>query len=365
MREEANLAGRDGIRPWRTLGWSLGIFGALALLSALQNHIWSAGTATPASWGRSLASGAAWMLPWGFVAPLALALAERAGHRRGRPWRFALGHLAAMAMVFVPLWALQQAFSLLAAVLFRGWSADLPRKLLAGPDALVTLLGVPLVYGAVAAAGEALRQARARDQQEARASALSMQLSEARLALLQRQVHPHFLFNALQAVSTLLHRDADAADQVVLSLSALLRRMLEQHAAQEISLGAELDLVGRYLEIEQVRFQDRLRVELDADAAPAQAQVPALVLLPLVENAVRHGLSRKPGPGRIGISARVEGGSLVLAVEDDGPGAVLPVRESVGLGTTRQRLQALYGDRARLDLESSSPGFRAEVRVPL
>jgi len=191
-------------------------------------------------------------------------------------------------------------------------------------------------------------------------------LSDARLALLQRQLHPHFLFNALQAISTLLHRDPATADRLLVRLSELLRAMLEDASAQTLPLRLELELVRKYLEIEQARFGTRLCLEWRIVPSVLDVSVPSLIVLPLVENAIRHGVSSKVGPGRLSIEARPDDGALLLAVEDDGLGASLPLRDGLGVGNTRQRLEALYAGRATLDIVTAPErGFRAAIRIPL
>ena len=346
--------------------WSMGVFGALALLGGIQNHVWSQGTAHPGTWAQGMANGIIWMLPWGFIAPLIRVLLEWLPPRGRHPWAFLAGHLGGMVAVFVPLLLLKLGLGVLGVGFVKGWTPQAFESFhLTLPDLLTEFLGVPLVYGAVAAAWEALRPAQARRAQEARTALLAEQLSQARLALLKQQLHPHFLFNALQAISTLLHRDPAAADEALLNLSALLRRMLDDSGLQVTTLATELDLACRYLEIEQVRFQDRLQVAVAAPAETLEVAVPSLVLMPLVENAIRHGLSRKSAPGRISVDARLDGEHLRLTVEDDGPGASWPIQEHVGLASTRQRLEALYGPGACLALDGGAVGgFRAVVTLP-
>jgi LytS/YehU family sensor histidine kinase len=179
-------------------------------------------------------------------------------------------------------------------------------------------------------------------------------------------VHPHFLFNALQAISTLLHRAPATADRLLVHLSDLLRAMLEDASEQTLSLRTELDLTRKYLEIEQARFEDRLRVDWRVDERLLELQVPSLVVLPLVENAIRHGLSPKVGPGCLTIRAWSEGTWLFLLVEDDGLGSTLPLPPGLGVGNTRERLEALYGEGAALHIETAPlRGFRATIQIPL
>jgi sensor histidine kinase YesM len=174
------------------------------------------------------------------------------------------------------------------------------------------------------------------------------------------QLHPHFLFNTLHAVSTLLHRDPDAADEMISELSDLLRMTLENFGLQEVSLREELEFIRRYLDIQQVRFQDRLRVTIDVPAETLDARVPNQALQPIVENAIHHGLEARTGGGTIEIRARGRAAMLQLSVRDDGPGLranwQASQQDGIGLSNTRARLKQLYGPLASLDLSNHPQG---------
>jgi two-component system, LytTR family, sensor kinase len=203
-------------------------------------------------------------------------------------------------------------------------------------------------------------------ERELRATQLEAGLAQARLDALRMQLHPHFLFNTLNSVSTLMHRDVEAADDMLAALSDLLRVALERGADQEVSLKEELDLLRRYLDIEQIRFGDRLRVTLAIEPDCLDARVPNLILQPLAENAIRHGLDPRPEPGHLQISAHRAQDKLILRVSDDGPGVTTgtPINEGVGLSNTRARLQQLYGNPEALHLHSAPGGFTVTVTVP-
>ncbi len=272
-----------------------------------------------------------------------------------------------MVLVFIPYWVILRGVSLLWACCVSGWEPSRLATLMPTTrNVLGGFLNVPFVYFLILLGAEGMKHAEAHRVEEIQAERLAGQLSEARLALLQRQLHPHFLFNALQAISTLLHRDPGTADSLLLRLSILLRAMLEDASRQTLCLRLELELTRKYLEIEQVRFQDRLCVEWSVDERVLDVDVPSLVVLPLVENAVRHGLSPKVGPGRLKIGAGRDGASLVVTVEDDGQGTTLPLREGVGITNTRERLHAMYGERAALQIDTRpGSGFSATIRIPL
>jgi two-component system LytT family sensor kinase len=181
------------------------------------------------------------------------------------------------------------------------------------------------------------------------------------------QLHPHFLFNTLHTVSELVHEDPDTADRMITGLSDLLREALAAGGVQEVPLHRELELLHRYLEIQQARFGDRLQVQFDVDAAVRQALVPHLILQPIVENAIMHGIGARVDAGHIRIHARAVDGALLLEIQDDGRGVrKAEFREGVGLGNTRERLRGLYGSEHRFEIdEPSGGGTVVRVRIPL
>ena len=201
-----------------------------------------------------------------------------------------------------------------------------------------------------------------------RTSQLEARLAEAQLQALQRQLHPHFLFNTLNAISALMHRDVEAADQMLAKLSDLLRMALDQRGGQEVPLKDELEFLQKYLEIEEARFGDRLSVTFDIAPETLDAQVPNLLLQPLVENSIRHAVAVRIEPGCIEIRARQADGALELVVRDNGPG-MPPSRlaspgKGVGLANTRSRLERLYGANHQL-LFSEPPGGGLMVTVTI
>jgi two-component sensor histidine kinase len=346
---------------WDRLGFRLLVFGGLAVLWILQGRLLNL------PWPELIRGELAGIMPWAFLAPIVLFWGRLVRTGRRGLGGFLAAHLLGMVLVFIPYWCIQRGVHLAWAWGASGWSAAPLAALVPTRQNLVgSFINVPFVYLLILLGAEAMQNARARQEEAHQAGLLAGQLAEARLSLLQRQLHPHFLFNALQAISTLLHRDPATADVLLLRLSALLRAMLEQESGQTLSLRTELELTRKYLDIERVRFEDRLRVEWRVDESLLDLQVPSLIVLPLVENAIRHGLSPKVGPGFLKISANLEGASLVLTVVDDGLGATLPLQPGVGIGNTRERLETLYGNRARLDIETwLDGGFCARIQVPL
>lgn len=209
------------------------------------------------------------------------------------------------------------------------------------------------------------QRARAR---ELRAAGLARELAVAKLRALQMQLEPHFLFNALNLVSSCIRLDPSRAETMLAYLSDFLRATLRAGDAQEVRLERELAAVTAYLEIMKARFADRLRVAFDVAAESRAVLVPNLVLQPLVENAVKHGIARHDRTGTVRIAARRDGDALQLTVEDDGPGAPsggLPVGSGVGLSNTAERLAQLYGAAGRLAAgEAAGGGLQVVVRVP-
>jgi two-component system, LytTR family, sensor kinase len=229
-----------------------------------------------------------------------------------------------------------------------------------------------LVYVAVLVAGYA-REYFMRDQMRmkeasalsSRAALLQVQLADARLDALRMQLNPHFLFNTLHAIAALVERDPSGVRRMIARLSELLRLTMDTDAEHEVTLGEELAFLRRYIEIMEIRFMGRLRVEIDVGGEMTSALVPRLILQPLVENALEHGAARATGNGVVGISAVRDGDQLVIAVRDDGPGVSANASSGVGLSNTRARLAALYDDAASLTLESPPEGgAKAEMRLP-
>jgi LytS/YehU family sensor histidine kinase len=203
---------------------------------------------------------------------------------------------------------------------------------------------------------------------EVQAAELKAQLAASQLESLSAQLHPHFLFNTLQGISTLMHRDPRGADTMLSRLSELLRRTLQRGDRQEVRLSEEMELLGYYVGIMRVRFGDRLVFESDIDPSLTNALVPHFILQPLVENALQYGLARRAGAGRITVTGERSGASLILRIRDDGPGPGAgpsdPVTEGIGLGNTRRRLEGLYGTDQRLTL-TPSPGGGMLVELVL
>ncbi|HXG86772.1 MAG TPA: histidine kinase [Vicinamibacterales bacterium] len=227
-----------------------------------------------------------------------------------------------------------------------------------------------MTYWAIVGLSHALRyQSEARDR-ALRESQLETHLVEAQLQALQRQLQPHFLFNTLNTISALMHRNVDAADNMIAKLSDLLRISLHNVGVQEVPLQQELDFLSSYLEIEQTRFRDRLTVAFDIHSDTLDALVPNLMLQPLVENAIKHGIGPRPTPGTIAIRSRIAGSLLELEVQDNGGGLsaarLTDFNRGVGLANTRARLQHLYGSSHRFEFrQPPAGGLLVLIAIPL
>lgn len=343
----------------------LAVLAAWTLVAMLlAGQAWFAGQVRgePLAWARASIIWLAWAATWAALTPIVLGLVARFPLQRPRLLPALAVHvLAAPACAVASL-----ALFALAAPLVGATHAE-PTWLATFGRLLGTsfLLNVP-VYWLVVGAAQLERMVRSARENDRRQLMLEAQLSDARLQSLRAQLQPHFLFNALNTISVLMREDVDSADRILLRLSALLRRSLDSSEAYEVALGEEIDLLGNYLEIEQARFGGRLDYQIRVPGELMDARVPNLVLQPLVENALRHGLSGQARPGRIEILAARQGDHLQLQVVDDGRGLPPGMTERVGLSNTRARLELMYPGRHRFGLRSGpGGGVTAEILLPL
>lgn len=227
-----------------------------------------------------------------------------------------------------------------------------------------------MTYWAVVGLSHALDYHRVAQERALVAAQLQMRLAEAQLQALQRQLHPHFLFNTLHTISALMHRDTEAADAMLARLSDLLRLTLERIGVQEIPLKEELEFLEKYLEIEQARFGDRLTIQMEIEPEALDVCVPNLILQPLVENAIRHGIAPRVGGGRLQLVARRTGDRLWMMVRDNGPGLsqanLEAFNQGVGLTNTRSRLEHLYPGEHRFEFhQPSDGGLAVTIEIPI
>lgn len=234
---------------------------------------------------------------------------------------------------------------------------------------LVNLHFSVAIYWAVLGIYQVVRYYRKYRERELTTSKLETQLAQSRLQVLKGQLQPHFLFNTLNAISELIYKDREAAEAMIGDLSDLLRLSFEKLEVQEISLKQELEFLKKYLEIEQMRFHDRLRVEMKISPDTLDACVPNMILQPLVENAIKHGIAPRGAGGKIEIGAVRHNGSLELSVADDGIGVPFKdlesLNEGVGLSNTRRRLKHLYGEGQKFVLKNAgTSGLEVNLTIP-
>jgi two-component system, LytTR family, sensor kinase len=239
-----------------------------------------------------------------------------------------------------------------------------------------------LTYFCIVAVGQTLDLYRKYREREFKATRLETELVSAQLNQLRSQLHPHFLFNTLSAITTLIYEDSEAAEKMVVRLSELLRMALEQPDSQTRSLEDELAFISKYLEIETIRFGDRLDYTEDIHKSARNAQVPVLILQPLIENALKHAVERSRGKCKVMLSATANNTWLNLVVSDSGPGRngtaarqvnsdnlfdkhTHPNGNGIGLSNTRSRLEHLYPNNHRMSVKDLQPGFQVEIDIPL
>lgn len=217
-----------------------------------------------------------------------------------------------------------------------------------------------LTYWAIVGISHGIEYYRRSQEREKKAAQLESQLISAQLRALKAQIHPHFLFNTLNVISELIFIEPESAERMIARLGEFLRITLENTFADEVRLEQELSFLSKYIEIEKIRFGDRLEIEINVEAESMNAAVPTLMLQPLVENAVHHGITILPGTGRIEINIERKNEKLCLEIKDNGPGIENSVqiknKEGIGLSNTRSRLDQLYGGNYNFEIYNPAEG---------
>ncbi len=359
--------GRPGIRRAAVVLAALGLWAALVLLFAAPLAL----RRPPLAWDQAVRFGASFWALWLLFLPAVAWLSFRLPIERRHLARNVCLHLVACLLVVS---INRAAFHAVARFEARPRAPGEGRP--GPPNALGVFLGLRaaldvLVYWSLLAGCQAVTQFRNSRERERRAAELETRLTRAKLQALRMQINPHFLFNTLNAIGALIYVNPRAADEMLGDLGELLRRSLDSMEEQEVPLAQEVEFISAYLRIEQRRFGDRLRLELGVPDDLRNVLVPALILQPLVENAIRHGIEPRRGSGLIAIEARREGDLLHLSVRDDGRGLAPadsnrnPAR-GVGLGNTRARLQGLYGANHRFSIRPAEPkGCRVDIHLPI
>ncbi|HET9333645.1 MAG TPA: histidine kinase [Gemmatimonadota bacterium] len=351
--------------PWRGIAIAqLGWFAVVALLAGQRVGYWGS-IGRPIEW-TIVAIEMTVGLSWGLMLPAIVLVSLR----------WPLGRRPGAGSIHVGLWATAMAAEALVYVTVDGtllhairWA---PVAGLGFVDRVRNTMNGHYVssiqfFGVIVGVTQAYVWHRLFEDRQLRAARLEAELARSQLQILRSELHPHFLFNALHAISTLMQRDVAAAETMLARLGDLLRTSLANGAAHEVSLGEELEFLERYLDIERTRFGERLAVSVDAAPDTLEGCVPRLLLQPLVENAITHGIAPRRGPGAVVVRARRRGGTLRIVVADDGLGAAALSRETsgIGLANTRRRLEGLYGREHRFQAAPApGGGFRVSLQLP-
>ena len=354
-------------KPSPTTLWILSVWLGIGLFDATQTVFTMRAQGMHHAWVQLFATLLLYYLPWALATPLVMRLGRRYPPVHFRPWSIWLVHLV---------------FWTLIGLVVAAWTSGLERLLnpwakTGIPDPFLhvwlykfygSLLASLFLYGAILTVTYGLdsRERLARERTET--AKLNEQLSNAQLDALRRQIEPHFLFNTLNAIAGLVRENRnDAAVSMIAALSDFLRRVIKDSNRHQVPLAEEIEFAQKYLDIQKLRLADRLRVSVDVPPELLFALVPGLILQPMVENAVKHGISQRLNGGEIRITADRSHGMLKLSVANDGPTLSTDQQtgSGVGLANVRTRLHGLYGDRFRLSMRNREPsGVEVSVCVP-
>lgn len=356
-------AARPVFRSLSRFGGLLLFWTLVGLAFASQFYLSSSLLGRAVSWGQAISYSLGDWYVWAVLSLPILRFARRFPPEGGAPWRTAGLHLVAALVCSLTY------------VILRTLVGQVHSALLDEP---VTFLEVfrpllvktfpfnLLIYGVIISASHAIDYYRKYHERAVHTLELEKHLAEARLQALLRQLKPHFLFNTLNGIASLMHSDVDAADRMLVRLGELLRLTMSHPGQPLTSLREEIAFLEKYLEIERIRFRDRLSVSFEIEPGVLDAEVPSLILQPLVENAIRHGIEPHARPGHLELTACRRPGVVEIVVRDNGAGQPAGgfTREGIGLGNTRARLRELYGDRHRFEL-ANHPAGGLIVRVTL
>jgi two-component system, LytTR family, sensor kinase len=334
------------------------IYGARTLFAAVARQ-------QPIDWVRQFGFEFVYWYVWAALTPVVLWFARKFDLQRNAT-KSVLA-LIAFGLLIAPLQSAIE-FSIAYWIdTLRGMPDMLRRRQILLPAIAIETFGNIIIYVLIVCGYYAWDYYQKYREREMRSVELEGRLAQAELQNLKMQLHPHFLFNTLHTISVLMMRDVNLANRMLIRLSDLLRITLDSTGSHMVPLKQELDFLRGYLEIEQTRFQDRLTVNIDVQPAALDAQVPNLILQPLVENAIRHGIASQPGNGTIHLRAAHDGPNLRLQVSDDGPGLDGSFRKGIGLTNTEARLRQLYGASHSFDIRNlpGKRGVEVTITIPL
>jgi hypothetical protein len=339
--------------------WIAAIWSGIALFDATQTVFVMRAEGMHHAWAQLFVTLLLSWLPWALATPLVLRLGRQYPPARWRRFSTWGSHLSACATI---------------GLAYAAWTASLEELLnpwakLPGPDPFANLwlhkfydglLSYLILYGVILMVSYLLDSRERLALQQTETAHLNEELSKAQLNALRKQIEPHFLFNTLSAISGLVReKRTDAAVSMIAGLSDFLRRVLEDSGRQQVTLAEELEFAQKYLDIQKVRFAERLKVSVNVPGELFLAQVPSLILQPMVENAIKHGIAKRVQGGAIRIAAFRFNGRLTLSVYNDGPS--LPAEwqtthSGIGISNVRTRLQGLYGDAFEWSMRNREPG---------
>ena len=344
---------------WRRLALIWGIWTFIGIVFTFQGYFSSFRSERPIPLTQSLYVQMVWSYLWALATPLVLWFAARLPIERNNWIRSSLLHLP----ISVVLSCVVTAIGRVLIWLNFGYSEGKPLTFESVTNFVVANFSEGIgIYLLIALTSYALRYYRQYREGQLQTLQLESQLSLAQLQALKMQLHPHFLFNTLHSISALLNKDADAARKMITRLGDFLRLTLENSGSQEVTLEQEMAFLVCYLEIERIRFQNRLVTRMDIASETLDAKLPNLILQPIVENAIRHGIAPRSTPGLIEIEAKHQNGRLRIQVRDNGPGLSTHrtsenlYRKGLGLANTKTRLERLYGAAHLLDLSNNPEG---------
>jgi two-component system LytT family sensor kinase len=346
-------------RRWARLGLIFLIWTFIGIVFTLQGYFSSYRSERPMPLVDSVYLQMTWSYLWALATPLVLWAAARLPIERNNWIRSSLLHVPISILLSVFLTFLGH----LLLWLYWGYRAGKPYSFANMSRFVVANFSEGIgIYMLIALTSYAYGYYRRYREGQLRTLQLEAQLSQAQLQALKMQLHPHFLFNTLHSISALLTKDVEAARKMITRLGDFLRMTLENSGSQEVTLQQEMEFLSCYLEIERIRFQNRLVTRMDVDSATLQAQVPNLILQPIVENAIRHGIAPRSTPGLIEIVAKQVSSKLRIQIRDNGPGlsdhrtSVNLFKKGLGLANTETRLERLYGADHLFDLSNNPDG---------
>ncbi len=318
----------------------------------------------PLIWYKALIPNLAFCYMWALATPIVLWLSRRYNFAQQPLAKFLAIHFLSAVVISI---VQSPYYFLVRLIVFPDVPLSLTRPL---ELVYINLDRQLLIYSVILLLSHAFEYYQRYREREWKASQLEAQLAIAQLQALKMQLRPHFLFNALHSISTLIHENVEAADTMIARLGDFLRLALEHTGQQKVPLRDELESAQSYVDIERIRFGDRLRLELDIEPETLDALVPSFLWQPVVENAIRHGIETLSSVGRITLRSKSINGRLQLQVQDNGGGLSKrgdnPIKEGIGLSNTRASLEQLYGDRYSFDLtDAPEGGVLVTLTIPL